>query len=278
MNVFAKMPPAARQSALGLIMLALLLAGTAGAWVIVKTRSGPRPGEIWYLVTNADGRPAGWKVIQRAEGGPLGLEGYEVVGGRLDEETICSRWQLDAQASRGKYASAVPLPGGQGVIVTRIDYRKPEVTIRQSLLNQGRETRVGQVRAAVPADYVPEGRLRDIILQVARTGDAFYGTMVLDEQAKLVNLAMEAQDRQARALAGQGLELEVVTQTILVEGLSLRPRRHYVAKDGTIPLIEDLDRDQVERTLTLVPIEEVERLYPTAPAQRAAALDRYGWE
>jgi hypothetical protein len=286
MNFFSRMTPAARQSALGLIMLGVLLASTAGAWLIVKARSGPRKGESWYLISHTgvagQSGPIGWRVVQRNQGGPLGLEGYEVSG---DPNGVagCSIWQLDPQATRGRYVSSVPLPPeeGQGDVETRIAFGEGHVTIRQTLIGPRGEVRIPGVSYVAPVDYVPEGRIREVILEVARTGDPFYGRIVLDKASALVELALERQDVETRP-GSKTLGLRAVVEMLTVRGASMPipVRKYYVAGDGTMPLIEVL-REQGTDTLTLVPFEQVESKFPTAASQRSMAvsnLEAHGWE
>ena len=129
MSMFANMSPSTRRSALAVMMLAILLLGTAGAWVIVIA------GETWYLITSGD-TPIGWHVSQQ-ETLPNGDgRGYDIIYTLVGDGSSMrsfSVWRLNAAATKGRYASESVRSGRRRTSstgVTHVKYDHPIVGIR----------------------------------------------------------------------------------------------------------------------------------------------------
>ncbi len=141
MTLLGDMSPGKRRSILAVCMLAVLLVMTAAAWLITRTRGGPRPGELWYEVLDANGQPVGWRALGRTTGAE-GARGYDVFGhpaaGGGSTRMQWSRWALNAPATQGSYFSFVPAglrPDGQIVYqMTRIKFNAGRVIIAQEAI------------------------------------------------------------------------------------------------------------------------------------------------
>ena len=284
MVFFANTSPRVRRSVLALVMLGVLLASIAAAWMLARqTKAGPVAGEDWYLIVDGDNAPIGWMVRYQGAGGKLGLTGYEVTYQRaLQGESpppSWSKWELNPDATAGRYISvryAVAGPGQLTDSVTLVDYNGRAVQV--SNIRQGIK-RI--LRLPAPADYIPKGRLIPTVQEVARTGQPFMGQMIQDELAAMLPVAIEPvtdgsiQSADTEPTSGPQGASQVVQMRI--RGIATIVR-YTVASDGTIPLIEYLKRDgsadgdQLHQTLKLVGFDAVTKQFSQAPAQKLHAL------
>lgn len=266
-----KMSPRRRRNALAVLMLAVLLAGTAFAWVITLTRSADRPGESWYLLTNEAGQPIGWQVVQRKVGEKGESDGYTVSIFHGTSAITWSRWTLDAEAESGRYSSAVEGIGERGQLGTRrftqIVYDNPALTVKLI----GPRGRGVSVSFTVADDYIPEGRLRSAIVRAAKKGKSSRHMVVVDSLARPVPLTLEPGDRQERTIGGRKLDLIPVTVRWETKKMSKQETRYFVA-DGKIQLVEQLDSGKIDYAATLVDVEDVRARYPRAHWLRTRIL------
>ena len=271
-------PSRSRRSILAVITLGVLLAGTGVAWIISAGRTGERPGETWYIVTDAKDDPIGWEVVQRQDQGPRGGSGYSISGAYEGTALTWSKWRLDPDATAGHYVAA---ESERGLIhgrpttlsrVTTIDYDGDAVVVKQSIWLGNQVAPKPRQTLAVDSSYIAEGCLRPTVVGVANTGEPLLATMVLDEPMNLVDLAIGPRGRQTLTLDGQQVALTAVAMTRLTQAEpSGRHRVYHVAQDGSIPLIEDVAGDTTVKR-SLVGLRRVHRHFPSAASQRSRTL------
>ena len=277
MSAFGKLSPTARRSALALMMLAVLLAGTAAAWWVSQSRVAPRPGEVWYLATGGDGGTViGWEVRRDVESGTA-RQGYEVRIVYPKPQFILwtwSQWKLDPAAAQGQYASAVwggrmDQEGSAMPILTRIKYSHQTVEVQHSSLDSGRISAAGGFCA--DPGYLAEGSLWPTVVEVARKQEPFAGTMILDEHAVMADIALRPLSPETCPVGGQDMSLTPVVESI---GQIPVERRDYVAADGSVPVFEEIAGDQTE-TYTRVSLADVLKQFPHVLADRARYVNQY---
>ena len=204
MGRFANMSPIARRNALALMMLAVLFVGTGIAWVISAARTPARAGETWYLITEG-GKPVGWHVVQRQDLDGDGSRGYEVRVLTTGTSRIqSSRWKLNGQATRGSYVFHDRLVRPNGMLAaegtTRIEYDHPDlITIHVPM---GSNVQVTAQRK-IDVGYIPNGRLRPILAEVARTGEAFAGQMAVEADGTVEPVVIQPVGTTTRPMAGR---------------------------------------------------------------------------
>lgn len=284
MALSENMTPRAQRSALALIMLAVLLAGTGVAWVISARRSAGRPGELWYLITDQQDGPVGWQVVQRQEEGAGGQSGYKVLGADKQAPSNWSTWRLNADATQGSYASSmiqkIQVSGriALGSTITSIGYDGQTVTVSQ-MVRIGDYILEDRHARQLPVDesYIAEGRLWPTIAKVAKTGQAVTGTMVRDEQMDLAKQSIEPLHTEIRTIQDRQLTLKVVAVTWGAdEGEPSEAEmltRYYVDEDGAIHLMERVEGGRITSKRELVDLAEIRRRFPSAPGRRRTALE-----
>ncbi|MFW6154282.1 MAG: hypothetical protein ACOC95_03605 [Planctomycetota bacterium] len=271
MEPFAKLTPTARRNLLAAILLVVLLALTAAAWVIAASVSPLRAGETWYLI-RMDDRPVGWRVVQREAVPDGGSEGYgvRVLQGRTDTLVSWSRWQLGSDQRRGEYVSRLgALRRGRPLaeLVTRIVYDAPQVALTNVKAGLRRTVEVGE-------DYIPEGRLRPTVVTVARTGETFQGTLALDAELAVVPVIIESEGPVQHRLDDRRVRLTAVRLTWPSEDVDATPRRYLVDDDGAIVVVQTLDgQGHITQTATRTSLDQVRRHYPRAHLRRNQLLD-----
>jgi len=291
MALFSKFSPRSRQSALAVIMLAVLLAGTAAAWVIARNRGGPEDGEQWYILFDGNDQIVGWEVVQRRPDDPHGGSGYHIqwsVSKRSEskpsENLLASQWELNAEATKGTYLSIFSImfaQGRTGSRRTRIDYDEGVIRLWLSTLREpGRyELDVPPSQIPVGRGYIAEGRLRPTIVQAATTGEAIRGTIVDDNLGKLVTVHIQPVGTRTWEFDGQEAELtEVKVFWLKAQGRVAFLQRYYVDNDGSVPLIRSISPDGSRREHQLVGFDRVRACFPNAPARRTQALDELDTE
>lgn len=301
MESFAKMNPALRQGLLALIMLVVLLAATATAW-LVSSRPALEPGETWYVLADADGGLIGWEVRHRGPGGPLDRQGYNILALR-DAQPIWSRWTLNEAATRGRYLSESPLMTNRGP-----GKRRTSIELNGDLIQVDQVIAVGERGArtsatfAVPPAYAPEGTLYPRIAEAARSGKSELITYVDDETRAMVLRQLTPVGTRSRDVDGRQMLLTVVRlerppadaeigpSLELPEGPegdeSAEPLpeptedsflRFYVDRDGQVVIREDVTRGKVAATLTVTSIEAILRRFPSAASVRNRILRESDW-
>ena len=277
MDFFANMSPRGRRSALAVGMLAVLLLSTAAAWLITLGRSGARPGEQWYLIRGVDGTPVGWEVFQRDADD---RQGYHIVGGR-QSPPLASRWRLDADPTVGRYVSSVPIAANRrGVVyqVTAIGYDGKTVKLRQYNAVGAARGQVRTVLQWVDDSYIPEGRLREVVAEVARSGEQVLRTIVNDDQLQVVPMTLSPGEDVQRVVGGTARTLTPVEVAYELKATDGPSSRYYVAADGSILLQEQITGDAVTGIVELLTGEAVTDSFPSAPAERTRALRALDWD
>ncbi len=221
---------AGKQAMLALLMLALLGAAVAGAWVLQYSagRQGRAGADIlrrvranglghywhdeerirWYLIQSGP-VVSGWMVAVRQQPGEGVYEGYTVGfpnSAHSSAEHFTENWRLNADATRGQYEGT----SQAGPIITRltiIALEPGQVTVRQG-------PRQPEARSAAPDNYIPEGALPLVIRQVvAEKADAQF-KMVFDESPA----------------AGQEVQFTTVRIRYAGEGEKTRGQPTYLAR------------------------------------------------
>jgi len=273
MEPLAKLTPMARRNLLAVILLVILLALTGAAWVISRSISPLRAGETWYLASDGN-QLVGWHVVQRETAAGGGSRGYSVEFLRRGTDTLVTwtLWQFGADQQRGEYVSRLgALRRGRPLadVVTEIVYDAPLVALT-NVNRAGRRTRTVEVGE----DYIPEGRLRPTIADVARTGETFQGSLAVDAQLAVVPVILEAEGPALHRLNDQQVKLTAVRLTWPSADVDAPAQRYLVDDDGSIVVIQTLTaQGRVTRTLTRTALDEVRRHYPRAHLIRNQLLE-----
>lgn len=206
-----------RRSLLALIMLGVLLAGTAVAWLLVRERQAPldRGAEIlarirqaglgqfwtssrarWFLLhRRSDGGTVGWRAVLRSRPSDgAGYRGLTVVYLARRGQGDWEGWKLNSDASTSVYHAGGVLRRAQWLVSTdtQIRYDGGDVTAVQQI--GGRTFRS---RADAPHAYLPEGlgglvrrlvaeqqtraKFRAVFNQVPPAGDRTrFGTILIE--------------------------------------------------------------------------------------------------
>lgn len=185
--------PPSRISLLTAVMLVALALSTAGAWLVQETFGvaarrgarilagmarrglshywGGRSDVRWYLGTDANGRPHGWRLTTRKADGDYyaGQDIRQNVQGAYQ-----SHWQLAADASEGTYAGGTGLLRGQHPNVT-IALAHDRVEVASRLGPSGLDRR--------PDNYIPEGAFPVVLLLTGADGRDAKFEMIIDQIA-----------------------------------------------------------------------------------------------
>ncbi|GAH71870.1 unnamed protein product, partial [marine sediment metagenome] len=185
--------PPSRISLLTAVMLVALALSTAGAWLVQETLGaaarrgaqivadmarrglshywGGRSDVRWYLVTDANGRPHGWRLTTRKADGDY-YAGQDIL--RTAQGAHQSQWQLADDASEGRYASGTGLLRGQHPNVTiALTHNRVEVVTRFGASGLGPR----------PDNYIPEGAFPVVLLLTAAGGRPAKFKMIIDQVA-----------------------------------------------------------------------------------------------
>ncbi len=183
---------------LNAVMLGILVASGAAAWLLVHMRRQERidavelgaqiiskiktrglghywpqdnPEVLWYLVNNTDGREVGWNVllISPRDGQYRGREIFtnSVAGSRSEEN-----WSVDADLASVRYEGIIQAPNL--VQRTRITFDNGKVTV-------ARGDRA--VESSVPDNYIPEGIFNVVLREVVSAGEVADFMMIFNSEA-----------------------------------------------------------------------------------------------
>ncbi len=269
MNPFAQLTPIARRNVLAVIMLVILLALTAAAWVISTSISPLREGETWYLIREGD-QPVGWQVVQRETVVGGAGRGYDMQFFARSSRGLWSIWRLDAARRSGRYLSGAIAAQPIGLDIrpqTRIEYDAPRLAITPI---------GGPVRRIIEVgpDYIPEGHLYPTVADVARTGETVEGLLAVDDRLAVVPVILEREGLATHTLNGRQVDLTAVRLTWPSSDVDVSPRRLLVDDDGSIVVIELLDaQGGVILTFTRATLEQVRQQYPRAHYVRNQLLE-----
>lgn len=260
-------------SALALVLLAVLLAATGAAWLLTERSAEAAAGEFWYIQKDARGVPVGWMVARSGPGEPLGRAGYQVLG---DDEgaRIASRWQINDQATEGRYVALAPkLLANQTVAAaqTRIHLAGGQIQVSQTVAR-----RTFQGALAVGPNYVAEGTREDLIAQVARSGQEFAGEIFLDDRMSLAPIRLTpAEPGTQPQTAPAHWPRQVWEGFAGPSGEVVYTAVYHVDEAGRIVQIDSLNAaGQVIQRSDRVDPQAVEKLFPDAFAQRNRLLRR----
>jgi len=185
--------PPSRISLLTAVMLVVLALSTAGAWLVEQSLGaaarrgtrilagmartglvhywGGRSDVRWYLGTDADGRPHGWRLTTRKAVGD-NYAGQDIP--RTAQGAYQSNWQLAGDASEGTYAGGTALlRGGQPDILIVLTHDRVEAATRSG--SSGAASR--------PDTYIPEGALPVVLSLTAAGGRPAKFKMIVDRLA-----------------------------------------------------------------------------------------------
>lgn len=234
--------PPSRISLLTAVMLVVLALSTAGAWLVQETLGaaarrgarilagvartglshywGDRSDVRWYLVTDAKGRPHGWRLTTRKAVGD-NYAGQDIP--RTAQGAYQSTWQLAYDASEGTYASGTALLGGaQPDITIVLTHDRVEVVTRFGASGLGPR----------PDNYIPEGALPLVLSLTAAGGRPAKFKMIIDQVAVI------------------GRQVHFITLTLMPQGadrvrasftvLGKKPETaiYHLGADGGIEVIE----------------------------------------
>ncbi len=240
-KTFEKMSARTRRNVLAVIMLTVLVASTVVALAISLTRQADRPGETWRLLTHSDGHAVGWEVFQRSDLGDAGTTGYTVRTIEGSGKLTWSMWRLNPGATKGRYVSGVDAVGQGGATLLaesmQIDYADDHLAVGRSVRGRNHMAR----EFAVGDGYIPSGRLRTAIVQAARRHQPFDGATISDKTASPVALHMRPGESALRTLGDDRISLATVTVRWENDRGPIKAARYFVAPDGTIPIIENID-------------------------------------
>jgi hypothetical protein len=272
MTPFANMSPLARRSVLAVSMLIVLLIMTAAAWLLTRTRGGPRAGEQWYLITDANGQTVEWRVVSRTVQ-KAGSAGYDMVGSGSENAPVAqwTLWRLNSAQDQGAYVSSIFAetgPGDQPLYEeTAIIYQDGVIVVTKRIPSPAGLIAVPPRELAAPKDYLPEGSLWQEITTAASQHEAQERSMVWDKTLTFIRVSIQPQE--PRPLLVNGSSITVTP--VLVQYNRGTSETYMVAPDGTVARIETGSNGR-RLIFRSVPFETILQHFPSAAADRTRVL------
>ena len=270
-----------RRRLLTLLMVAVLCAAVAAAWLLQVSSAGraragaeiirqirsrglshywdDNPRIDWYLIPSGSA-VRGWQAVVRERAEEGHFHGWKVSfivnPAGTAKRTIVEEWILNADATRGEYQGSVTV-GGFEKLWTNTVLDDGEVRVRQ-----GR--RDVPARTPAPDNYIPEGAFALAVRQIASgRGDGQF-KMVFDEKPRIRNNVQFSTVRirhVGRGRTGQGKPTDLVRMSHREWGK--HEKTYELDEKGELLSIQTDDGLRWQAASQ----EEVTRQFPDAPGR-----------